>query len=510
MNIKIYSTTNLLIIFILLAIPFTYPLLTYPYDIYAHLIAIDEKYHQLANTTSIPENRLVWHTLWSNLFLFLHIDNDPFLRAKIIHIVQSYVALFSLFYFSQVVIRNLFKKAKSSDTTTLALWSTIIWFTIYATKVGYDHQIWNQFYSVNYQITLPLFWYITALTLVIFLEKTSHIKKFILFIQLIIIIPFIIQVHIMEFMYYLMYLSLLGLIYIDKIYLFFKKYYYYLIIFIVMLIYLIKTSNYESSRLFYYFTSETFPLLYHDIAIKGQYILNNFNRSHASINELIYLSCCSAFFFILLFFLNRYTHKVKINSRIFIFILLSSTFFIIPLYEFSAGLFGIITRPDVVHRIYYSSSIFILLPTFFYFVFKKFHLNIRYIHFTIFIFIILVFLFSKYTNTRSHNYYKNIISIYNSFYPKAVGFHLSEQQIANIGQLLNIYENKNVSHKNSYFYARTDIAFVIKYIYRRNVYWEGRRANPNYIKAFQEKKNNSYHNILFETPKSFPKYIPYW
>ena len=79
-----------------------------------------------------------------------------------------------------------------------------------------------------------------------------------------------------------------------------------------------------------------------------------------------------------------------------------------------------------------------------------------------------------------------------------------------IGKKIKQYEKDNNSGKKIRFYARSDIAFVIKYIYHKEVYWKGRRKSPNYKKLYtQDRDTQQYQKILFETPKSFPKYIPY-
>ncbi len=65
----------------------------------------------------------------------------------------------------------------------------------------------------------------------------------------------------------------------------------------------------------------------------------------------------------------------------------------------------------------------------------------------------------------------------------------------------------NHSGRKEFYYTRADIAFVIKYIYKRDVYWKGRRVNPDYIKIYKENKHDTaYYHILFEIPKSFPPY----
>ena len=72
------------------------------------------------------------------------------------------------------------------------------------------------------------------------------------------------------------------------------------------------------------------------------------------------------------------------------------------------------------------------------------------------------------------------------------------------------YSQENTTVKKNFFYAREDIAFVIKYIYKENVHWEGRGSNPKYIHIYYNKQTkNGYNKILIEVPKNFPHYTPY-
>ena len=76
-------------------------------------------------------------------------------------------------------------------------------------------------------------------------------------------------------------------------------------------------------------------------------------------------------------------------------------------------------------------------------------------------------------------------------------------------RLKNDIEN-NLTGRPIRYYARADIAFVIKYIFHKNVYWEGRSRNPDYIKMYEKNmKTKEFKHILFETPKGFPAYRPY-
>ncbi len=489
---------------------FSHPFLKYPYDVFAHLIAIDEFYHGAeTTTTSIQHTRLIWHDIWANIFHLLQLPSaDMFLRAKVIYIVQTLFSFFAIYFFSKVIFRNLLKDIDPLSVKLLSLWSVIIWLSIFATFSLHYHLVWTLWYGVNYQMTLPLFWYITALTIVLLHEQSSTFKKLFYTVQISLISLFILKVHAMEFMYYLMYVSLLLLLYIDSSYKILKKYYYILVPLVIISIYLFTYVLEESSKILSYFSPEKLPLLYESILTQGEHVTQHLNRANYAMNELIYLSLalCIGIIIFLFFDKNKY-----INKRFYIFILLSSFFILIPLYVFSSGLFALIARPDVIHRIYYSSSIFIILPLTAYVFVRSIKLPLYLVHLFIFLILLGTALYSKYSHNTSHNYYKNILSIKNSFKSHPYDFNLDDKEIEKIGQILEESSKTNKLDDKMYYYARSDIAFVLKYMYQKQVFWRGRRVNPDYRKHYQEDIAPKGHKkVLFKTPKSFPKYIPYY
>lgn len=523
---------------IFIVILLSYPFLRYPFDIYHHLIMIDEFSKALTilpdlsisnsrlwinngtlgigtvvnGTEIIPDDSYVWHYIWAKIFIFMHIENlQIFFRARVIHITQIIIALFSVYYFSHVILRNFFKKIDSTSIKWLSFWSTIIWLSIYATFSAGYHQIWIMWYSVNNQITLPLFWYIIALTFVLFLENTTIKKKLFFIFQILILSKFILQTHSMEFMYYLMHILVFTLVYIDKVYLLIKKYFYLFIPLVGSIVYFIKYYQPEKSKIFDYMSIEKIPQLYEKIMQEGNVLLSGYNRAAASINELMYvIGMIGIIFTSYSIFVYIKDKKVIIDIRMALFIFITSLFVLIPLYQFSGGLFAMITKTMVVNRLYYSSSIFVLLPIIIYAILQNKVKKIIYIHLMMACILLGTFIYSRYDIGHTQNYYKNIQSIKNSFYERRVGFNLSQKQINRIGLELQLNEKKNKYSRKIFYYARADIAFVIKYIYHKEVYWKGRRANPDYVKEYNKNKNNKdYLQILFEVPKDFPPYVPY-
>jgi len=105
----------LLITFTVVAILFTDPFLKYPYDMFTHLQCIDEQ----SNVAS-PERKYIWHYIWGQFFNLFHIDQTHiFLRAQIIHYIQSISIFIMIFYTSKIFMKNLFIKISS---THLIIW----------------------------------------------------------------------------------------------------------------------------------------------------------------------------------------------------------------------------------------------------------------------------------------------------------------------------------------------------------------------------------------------------
>jgi hypothetical protein len=304
-------------------------------------------------------------------------------------------------------------------------------------------------------------------------------------------------------------MAVFGLVFIDKVYLLLKRYFYLLIPLIIAIIYMAKHYQPEKSQIFKYLSWEKLPKLYNKIMESGLWLLNGYNRAHASVNELMYFILYFAMVFVGYLLWQKYKKRTfNLEGRVLFFVMLTSLFVLIPLYQFSGGLLSVISRMNVVNRLYYSASLFLLIPLFSYALFQSY--KPRYMHLFIALSLVLVALFSKHSEVLHHNYYKNLISITQSFNERKIGFNLSDTQIEVIGQRLDSYEKNNHLDKPIRYYARADIAFVLKYMYKKNVSWKGRFGGMNYEKNYNKNKNDQrIQHILFEIPKGFPSFVPY-
>lgn len=509
----------LVLLLLLSVLFFSHPFLRYPYDPWFFLFNINDilYFNDDSYLTSHPHRQL-WFLFWVEFFQIFPIK-DIFLQAKIIHLLQVLLCLFSVYFFSLVVLRNLFLYIDKVILKYLSLWSAIIWLTIFSTFSVFYHQSWVLWYSVTHQVTISLFWYACALTFILFIERIKLWQGIYYVTQIVFLIFLMLNIHAMEIAYYFMYLILLSMLYIKKIISTIKKHYISALILIVFSSFLI---------LYYYNLKGSLKIfsIIHDGGLSGlyQYIMKDGtilvegkNRAAAAINELIYFSSFLLLFALLRIFLDKFKGlKETLNFRVFVFIIFSSLFIAIPLVKFTAGVASVLSDITVVNRLYYSSSLFLVIPAIVYYYFSSLKIKkitLSKINLSIFIILFSVFIFSTY-GSSSQNYSKNIRSLIKSFDRSEIGFHLNKKQIIHIGALLSRYESEiNINKSEIIYYAREDIAMILKYVYHRNVYWDGWRKNRtlkdfnHYLKASEVYLIKT--SIVFKTPEGFPDYEPF-
>ena len=242
-NIIFYSIVSVSFLFILRSNPF----LKIPYDSWELLIQIasffdtGDCYKNIFLSPNVPYSRCLWHQIWSNIFMVIGI-NDIFIWAKIIHVVQFTLAAVILYYFSKTALRILIntpaptnsaiKKNKNNSYLPplnktgdrvfsnekeniqikfLSLFAVLLWFIGNGTFSVEYQQSWIMWYSVNYQgLTIPLFWYSVALTLILFYQESTLKKRTFFIVQILIACTIMTKVHATEFLYYLIHLTLIS------------------------------------------------------------------------------------------------------------------------------------------------------------------------------------------------------------------------------------------------------------------------------------------------------------
>ena len=227
-------------------------------------------------------------------------------------------------------------------------------------------------------------------------------------------------------------------------------------------------------------------------------------------NALVYLSLFAVAFMLSVALYRHFKQydTPYINLRILIFLTITSLFVFIPLTNFTSGFAIMLTYTDITYRFYYSSLLFLALPASVFYLsqcVKGKHLLLSN---AIMALLLAATLFYSYHFSSKHNYYKNVYSLLQMFDKKQMHFNLSQKEITSIGKLLQEYEKTNTTGKPNLYYARGDIAFVIKFIYRKDTDYD-RRGYLDYLQRYKKHKNPSFHPVLFQTPKGFPPYVPY-
>jgi len=314
-----------------------------------------------------------------------------------------------------------------------------------------------------------------------------------------------------------MYLSVLIIVYFDKIFLLWKKNIFLFLSLAFLSLYggmqfvdHLKTYAYRQAPILKYLSFEKLPQLVDKLGIEGKIVIQHFNRASSTLNELIFLSlgAVSILLFLVLFrYYKGYTHHANIRFVAFLFI--TSSFILIPIAQYTAGMASLLTYQGLAYRFYFSSLLFLVIPIFIFYILRILKINnVWMLNLGIFFILFSTFIYSKYDISHQQNYYRNISSIKNAFSQKRVGFNLSDKNIAQIGKKIKYYESIKRTNKKEFYYARDDIAFVIKFIYQKPVLYT-RRGTKNYLKSYHNHRDTLYYPVLFDTPKGFPKYERY-
>ena len=441
---------------------FSNPFLKIPYDMWERLILIDSLCRYNSAFCFYPEDiwvkQISWFYVWAKFFKLFSIE-DFFLRAKIIHVAQFLFSFYAMLYVSKVFLKNLFKEIDTLNLKWLSLFSVFIWFTIYGTFSVEYQQSWIMWYSINYQITLVLYWLCTALTIKLFLENPNN-KYFLVFV-LISCLAFILLWHAMEFIYYLIFVVFFVIIYLKKIISYFKQHKIaFIIICFLLLLFILSIISYEIFSLV-----KRLPQLFlitdlSSLCSKLENTTNDFDpRAYAAFNSLAIISLMILGLSIPLSIWKR----KLISKKFFILLFLLSSTFLIPFIPYIQNLAILIVGSGVVWRFIFISSLFLIVPTFCFMLFER---KISLIYFSIFLIIVSSFLISRYLSTK-HVYFKNVESIYSSLSRETVGVHFSDKQITSIGAKVENLAKSNQSFNNEpiLFYAPRGIDYIIRGVF---------------------------------------------
>ncbi len=205
------SVTVLVLGFMVFFALSSYPMMYPGYDFGLHLNTI--------NDLSTHSNNF-WHTVWANTFAHFGIPDVASQRGLIIHRTQSFITLAllmtSAFWFLGTALKRLDRHAQLQ----LAAVAVLFWLVLHGTyssppgERGTSHVLsWLLWYSINYQITLPLFFF-GAASLLKAVTAPSRLAT-LLWLALVVATAYLIaRVHVAELVYFVFIGGCIFLIYV--------------------------------------------------------------------------------------------------------------------------------------------------------------------------------------------------------------------------------------------------------------------------------------------------------
>jgi hypothetical protein len=497
----------ILLIFVFLSHPF----LKIPYDVWDHLIKIRNIYDNGNCYLYWPDDlsfMCLWHFLWAGLFKILSI-NDTFVWARIIHVSQSILAAGSIYYFSSTVYRILRPDIEKFHLNILSWIAVLLWFIGNGTHSIVHQQSWIMWYSVNYQgLTLPLFWYMSAIVLQYFFENLSKLRIVFIILQVIFISAVISAAHPSEQIYFFIHLIILCIIQYKLLLSFRTRTYIYFAFAAVSVI----------GFFFLLFKYQLLPMpitiqysTWAEIASKIQWIgsMNvdgGWNRFPNSFSEIAILSTSLALIYRIFMFMKPERPSMR---KCFDYLLISSCLFlIIPLTKITSGIIGFVTFSETVWRFVFASPWFIFIPFITYrtILLLKRRVSLLIISVNI-ILIISVFLISKYFFHQAFS--GNVQSLVSSLDNNKVGIQYSREDIQILSNIIQDHERRFAQKdKPNLLYMRSDLGIIAKAVYGRDVYMAKVRMPYLTMESFYNRKLDKRYNLIdVDVPASFPRDI---
>ena len=329
----------------------SHPMMYPGFDIWIHLSRIE----------SAESSHRYWYQAWKTIFNLLGLT-DVFDRALIIHRLQVFLAMgmigLSAYWVMLVAFKNtIINKSIFALQAGCAVW---IWLSMHgtvSTPLNGDRaffQSWLMWYSVNYQITLPVYLMsASALLLAWFGDNQEKIRWLLLGLTSVGAI-FITAIHASELSY--LFFAIAWIFIIG-----FKPNLKWIYIFGI---FLLITSAYIGIQFIgrlptglEILQSEGWTGLYKAIKGNGDWMINRGNRGQASFNYLYIMgltSICLSMFFIL--------RKPEVNIRPFWFVALSALPVFALYWDLSAGSMAMILYPQITWRFTFSSFLFLGIP----------------------------------------------------------------------------------------------------------------------------------------------------
>ena len=495
----------ILLIFVFLSHPF----LKIPYDVWDHLIKIRNIYDHgncYLYWPDDPSFMCLWHFLWAGLFKIFSI-NDTFVRARIIHVSQSILAAGAIYYFSSTVYRILRPDIEKFHLNILSWIAVLLWFIGNGTHSIVHQQSWIMWYSVSYQgLTLPLFWYMSAITLQYFFENPSKSRIIFIILQVIFISAVISAAHPSEQIYFFIHLIILCIIQYKVLLSFRTKTYIYFAFAIVSGIgFFILLFKYQLLPMPITIQNITWAGIVSNIqGIGSMNVDSGWNRFPNSFSEIAILSVSLALIYRIFMFMKPERPSMR---RCFDYLLISSCLFlIIPLTKITSGIIGYVTFSETVWRFVFASPWFIFIPFITYRIIASQKKRVSLLIITANIIVIIsMSLISKYVFYQA--FYGNGQSLISSLDINKVGVQYSSEDIKKLSNIIQDHERRFAQKdRPNLLYMRSDLGIIAKAVYGRDVYMTKVRMPYLTMESFYDRKLDQRYNLIdVDAPASFPK-----
>lgn len=449
------------------------------FDIWDHVRYLRLAVEDPSNIATLPKRQ--WYLTWAYIFRSFSVT-DIFTYATVIHRTQYILCCVMVYFAAKQIFSALFPlrpviSAENNWLSSLALSSVFVWLTMVGT-FSFFQQAWIMWYSVNYQITLPMLF--LSIGMCINMLALQHDRNQMIFkISIVALLLVGIYVfHAAELAYLVFYIPIFVLCFGFQ-YKWNLKYIYAALTFAGFMVFVgIKFYTDQVPGLVTYILNGQFEKILADIHTKGEYnAVHGGNRYAANWSELYRLSVY-VFGFLGMAGLLAWSRiqapvinsfrATQINKRVFIFLILSLVFCFIPTFKYSAGLASLITYVTIVNRFYFASFAFVAIPLVGYLLCIRIKI-IKHPAGVIVVSILTMLCTFYYSSIFNKHgvYYSNVKSISKSILSKKIDVGMSDEAIKNISDQLQAAEQKYT--KDEFMYCGTyENMHVVYYIFNKS------------------------------------------
>lgn len=456
----------------------SFPMMKLGFDIWDHIRYLRLAIEDPALIDTLPKKQ--WYLVWAYIFRSFDVT-DIYTNATVIHRTQFILCCVMVYIAAKQIFSALLPlkstiAEENNWLSSMALSSVLVWLTMIGT-FSFFQQAWIMWYSVNYQITLPMLFLAVSLCVNLLAIQQSREQLTLKISVVILLLIGIYAFHAAELAYLLLYFPILILCFGTQYKYKFK--YVCVAVFLGVIIVAIAVKFYTEQvpALVTYIMHGQYSKILSDINAKGTYnAVHGGNRYAANWNELYRLSVYALGILGVAELVGRLRLSVQladwfkhdqINMRVFSFLILSLMFCFIPTFKYSSGLASLITYDAIVNRFYYASFVFLAIPLTGYFL----CINIRYLRHPIsivgisFSIMFCTFIYSVKINNTSV-YADNVKSIARSILDKKINIGMSDEKIEDIHTQLREAEKKyNV---DEFIYCGTyDNLHVVYYVFNK-------------------------------------------